>query len=289
MRQILILSGKGGTGKTTIASAFVELSHAKYIADCDVEAPNLQLVMRLEGKESRKDYHGLQKAVIDQDICINCGLCKANCRFGAIIENGKFVVDTLACEGCAVCERICPVGAIKMVDHVGGEIILIEGESVFSHADLAIGNGNSGLLVTEVKKQLDNYDAEDDIAIIDGSPGIGCPVIASVKGVDFILNVAEPSISGLHDLKRVLEVAKHFQVPGAICVNKYDLNVPLTNRIKEFARTNSIPFVGQVPFDMEVGALLDSGSSILRAKQTTAQAVKMIFENTMIEFAKALI
>ncbi len=288
MRQILILSGKGGTGKTTISSAFIELSKARFIADCDVEAPNLGLVMNIKGKDKKSDYYGLQKAVIDPDICINCGLCAQHCRFGAILENGKFTVDTLACEGCGVCKQVCPVGAVEMIDHIGGQIILTEGERVFAHANLEIGSGNSGLLVTEVKNQLDQYEPTDDLAIIDGSPGIGCPVIASLRGVDFLLVVTEPSLSGIHDLERVLEVASHFEVPAAICVNKFDLNPELTKKIEVFAKERGIPYVGEVPFDPEVGKLLDQGLSILAASEKTSAAVKEIYHKTMLEFEKAL-
>ena len=233
MKQLLILSGKGGTGKTTIASAFVKLADAKAYADCDVDAPNLHLIMDLKTEPKRTDFYGLEKAEIDTQICNQCGLCKKNCRFDAISADENYKVDPFACEGCGVCEYICPVNAAKMVPAVAGELMLYtDKEKVFSTAQLKMGSGTSGLLVTEVKKQMKSAAKDANLAIIDGSPGIGCPVIASLSGVDMVLIVAEPSISGISDMERIINTASKFGIKTAICINKYDTNIENTKKIR---------------------------------------------------------
>lgn len=184
MKQLLILSGKGGTGKTTIASAFIKLADAKAYADCDVDAPNLHLVMEGLPGPVCTDCYGLDKAEIDTDICIECGACQLNCRFDAISYKEYMKVDYFGCEGCGVCEAICPVQAVILKSAVAGNLMLYKNDNLFSTAQLKMGSGNSGLLVTDVKKQLKLAPANTKIAIIDGSPGIGCPVIASLSGVD---------------------------------------------------------------------------------------------------------
>ena len=191
MKQLLILSGKGGTGKTTVASAFIELSKGQAFADCDVDAPNLHLVISQLSEPAKTDYYGFGKAVIDQGKCIRCGLCEENCNFGAIKD---FSIGEFECEGCGVCVEICPVQAITMQDHVSGNMMLYKNDGrVFSTAQLKLGSGASGKLVTAFKQQLTQEAPDSELAIIDGSPGIGCPVIASISGVDFVLIVAEPT------------------------------------------------------------------------------------------------
>jgi MinD superfamily P-loop ATPase len=178
MKQLLILSGKGGTGKTTVASAFIKLSVAKAYADCDVDAPNLHLVMAQDAAPERTDYYGMPKAEIDADRCTGCGLCKENCRFDAISGGNGFKVDPFACEGCGVCEAVCPANAVSLKPAIAGELTLYAGEGkVFSTARLKMGSGTSGKLVTEVKKKMRSAASPDtSLAIIDGSPGIGCPL-----------------------------------------------------------------------------------------------------------------
>ncbi len=203
MKRLLILSGKGGTGKTTTAAAFVKLSGARAFADCDVDAPNLHLVAGLEGEPEEKPFIGSEKAVIDENKCVNCGICAEKCRFGAItLENGHTKVGEYACEGCGVCAYVCPQQAVSMVKDVAGTQFLYKGQTVFSTARLKMGRGNSGKLVTSVKMDMLKNTPDTELAVIDGSPGIGCPVIASVSGMDLVLVVAEPSLSGLSDLKR---------------------------------------------------------------------------------------
>lgn len=281
MKQLLILSGKGGTGKTTIASAFIELARAKVFADCDVDAPNLHLVAKVTAEPQRKDFYGLPKAEIDAEICIHCDRCRENCRFDAIHKNHKYYVDILACEGCGLCTALCPVKAITMVPAVAGELILYDMDAVFSSACLKMGSGNSGLLVSEVKKQMKDAAGDADLAIIDGSPGIGCPVIASLSGVDMVLIVAEPSLSGFSDMERILHTAAHFQVPAAVCINKYDINPENTEKIIDYCRENSLPFVGKIPFDNEAVKAVNCGRPIVDGSGPASLAVREVFNNTM--------
>ncbi|NDL68805.1 ATP-binding protein [Anaerotalea alkaliphila] len=281
MKQLLVLSGKGGTGKTTVASALVKLSAAKAYADCDVDAPNLHLVMGWETQPRRTDYYGLPKAKIHPELCAECGECRAHCRFDAISLGEGYRVDPFACEGCGVCAEVCPAGAITMEPAVAGEYQLYKGDAVFSTAQLRMGSGNSGMLVSEVKKQMKEEAPEADLAIIDGSPGIGCPVIASLSGVDMVLLVAEPSVSGISDLERVLATARKFQVPAAVCVNKYDTDLDNTGRIEAFCRKEEIPFVGLIPFDPEAVRAINRGASIVDADCPSGQAVRGIREKTL--------
>ncbi|MBP3585811.1 MAG: 4Fe-4S binding protein, partial [Peptococcaceae bacterium] len=240
MKQLLILSGKGGTGKTTVASAFVKLSQTQAFADCDVDAPNLHLVTQCTTAPQTDAYFGLPKAYIDPSNCISCGRCAYHCQFKAIEKiDGARRVNQFACEGCGVCAYVCPRGAIEMQDVQAGEMqLFINPDNVFSTAQLKMGSGNSGMLVTQVKKRM-RFGAKDaglnpEVAIIDGSPGIGCPVIASLSGVQLALIVAEPSVSGISDLERIIHTAEIFHVIPAVCVNKYDTNIENTDKIEDF-------------------------------------------------------
>lgn len=281
MKQLLILSGKGGTGKTTIASAFIRLAGIKAYADCDVDAPNLHLVMDQEVQPKKTDYYGLDKAVIHQGRCIQCGLCKENCRFGAIKANSQFRVDYYGCEGCGVCQFVCPVNAISLQPAVAGELMLYAHDRVFSTAQLKMGSGNSGLLVTEVKRQMKSVDVGADVAIIDGSPGIGCPVIASLSGVEMALIVAEPSISGISDMERIIKTGENFQVKMAVCINKYDINAQNTARIEAFCKEKGLPLLGKIPFDSEAIWAINSGKSIADIDCDAGRAAKDIFDRAM--------
>ncbi len=283
MRQLLILSGKGGTGKTTVASAFIKLADAKAYADCDVDAPNLHLISDWKEEPERADYFGLPKAHIDNEKCISCDICRQHCRFDAISNDyGVYRVDPFSCEGCSVCEYVCPEGAISMLPSVDGELMLYQSdERVFSTAQLKMGSGTSGLLVTEVKKRMKEKAPNTDMAIIDGSPGIGCPVIASLSGVDMVLIVAEPSISGISDMERIISTAKGFEVLIAVCINKYDTNLEKTKEIKEYCKEKGLPFVGKIPFDLDAVKAVNSGKTIVDIDCASGEAVKYIYDSTM--------
>ena len=284
MKQLLILSGKGGTGKTTIASAFIKLANVRAFADCDVDAPNLHLIMNQMGEPIRSNYYGLNKARINEEQCIGCGICSQNCRFDAISEkDGVYEVDPFGCEGCSVCEALCPVKAVEMSPAIAGELMLYKKDkAAFSTAQLKMGSGTSGMLVTRVKKQMnDAADPQTEMAIIDGSPGIGCPVIASLSGVDIVLIVAEPSLSGISDMERIVKTARHFGVMMAICVNKYDTNLNNTQKIKEYAAAENIVFVGTIPFDENAGKAINRGLSVVDIPCPAQQAVEKLFSTTM--------
>jgi len=283
MKQLLILSGKGGTGKTTIASAFIKLSGAKIYADCDIDAPNLHLIMAQNIEPKRTAYFGMPKAEIDIDKCIECGLCKEKCRFEAISNANGFMVDPYACEGCGVCEAFCPVDAVSLKPAIAGELVLYADENkVFSTAQLKTGSGTSGKLVTEVKRHLRTRASPDTkLAIIDGSPGIGCPVIASLSGVDMVLIVAEPSISGINDMERIIKTAETFHTKIGVCINKYDTNLSNTERIEEFCKENGLSFTGRIPFDPEAVAAINNGQTIVDVDCPAGAAAKEVFCNTM--------
>ena len=283
MQELLILSGKGGTGKTTIASAFIRIGEIGAYADCDVDAPNLHLVMGEFDKGETSNYYGMDKAYIDQETCNNCDLCKQYCKFDAINvdKDNNYSVNNYACEGCSVCQWICPVDAISMEEYKSGELRLHRKPDVFSTAQLKMGSGNSGLLVTDVKKSLRTASEGIDLAIIDGSPGIGCPVIASIAGVDMVLIVAEPSISGMEDMERIIETSKRFNTKLAVCINKFDTNLKITEDIKQYCSNNRIDFLGTIPFDKEAINLVNQGLSIVDEECKAGEATKKIFDRTI--------
>lgn len=285
MKQLLILSGKGGTGKTTVASAFIKLSEAKAYADCDVDAPNLHLVLKHGSDPKRTDFMGMPKAEIDQTACIKCSLCKFNCRFDAVVvKDDTYQVDPYACEGCGVCEAFCPASAITLKPNVAGELILYQGDAVFSTAQLKMGSGTSGMLVTEVKKQMNFASENAEIAIIDGSPGIGCPVIASLSGVDMVLIVAEPSISGISDMERIIKTAQIFHTQIAVCINKYDTNIENTQKIIAFCKKMDLPFTGTIPYDENALKAINNGQTIVDICCEAGSGVRQVFNKTMDVF-----
>lgn len=281
MKQLLILSGKGGTGKTTIASAFIKLANAKIFADCDVDAPNLHLVINQQSEAIRSDYQGMPIAKINANTCISCGECKEKCRFDAIMYlNQTYSIKPYSCEGCGVCEAVCPVSAITMEPSIAGELFLYNDDVVFSTAQLKMGSGTSGKLVTEVKKQMRLTGRVASLAIIDASPGIGCPVIASLSGVDMVLIVAEPTISGMSDMERIIKTAEIFNVRIAVCINKYDIHLSNSKKIKDFCEKNKIPFAGEIPYDSSTVKAINNGQSIVDIDCEAGRAVKVVFENT---------
>ncbi len=279
MKKLLILSGKGGTGKTTTAAAFAQLSQAKALADCDVDAPNLHLVLSQTVQPRKKDFYGGDKAVIDPEKCVGCGLCARYCRFDALEEHdGRWQVRDTACEGCGVCVHVCPQGAVSLAPDIAGAEELYLADRVFSTAKLKMGRGNSGKLVTNVKLALLKNAPECPLAILDGSPGIGCPVIASVSGMDLVLVVAEPSLSGISDLQRLCKTAETFQTKLAVCVNKWDMSPEHTAAIETFCQEAQIPFLGKIPYDKTAALAVNEGKSIVSYPCEAGVAIKEIFE-----------
>jgi MinD superfamily P-loop ATPase len=268
MRQIVIISGKGGTGKTVITGAFAALAKNKVMADCDVDAADLHLLLQPDIKE-RHEFRSGQTATIDKKLCQQCGKCIVVCRFNAISQD--FIIDPISCEGCAFCSYICPLQAIRMEENISGEWFISETRfGPMVHAKLGVASENSGKLVSLVRKQArelaekNNY----DWVIVDGAPGIGCPVIASLSGIDCALVVTEPTLSGLHDAIRVIDVAKHFGVAVKLVINKYDLNTEMSNKIEEYCDKNGISLIGKIGFDKSVVEAMVEGKTILEYKDT---------------------
>lgn len=283
MKKLLILSGKGGTGKTTTATSFIRFSNADAIADCDVDAPNLHIVSGVKTEPATSDFMGSNKAFIDPDKCIGCGKCSEHCRFDAIKkENHTYSVIDYACEGCGVCTYVCPTKAVSMNPDKAGTLSLYKEENrVFSTASLRMGRGNSGLLVTQVKSAMTKAAPDARLAIIDGSPGIGCPVIASVTGVDLVLIVAEPSLSGLSDLTRILKTTSILGTKAAVCINKYDVSPDKTQVIEAFCRENDIPFLGKIPYDSKASQAINEGKSIADYDCPARDALWEVYVKTM--------
>jgi MinD superfamily P-loop ATPase len=248
MKQLTIISGKGGTGKTTITAAFALLAKHKVVVDCDVDAADLHLI--LEAQMVRKEkFFGGRSPVVDMERCTACGICTEVCRFGAIHDG---VVDLVSCDHCGLCALGCPENAITMVeDHSGYWFVSETHHGPLVHARLGIGEENSGKLVTEVRKKASEIAEKEtlDLIIIDGPPGVGCPVMASVAGVDMVLAVSEPSLSGRHDLNRILDLADHFQIPARVCINKYDINHGLTTEMERACQERGADVISKLPFD----------------------------------------
>ncbi len=267
MKQFVILSGKGGTGKTTVAAALAHLSSREMpvvLADADVDAANLELVLDPDKRETHA-FIGGKKAVIDPDACIECGRCAEVCRFDAVLSDGEYKIDALACEGCASCFYQCPVDAIRMEEQQSGE--WYRSDTRFGplfHAKLFAGQENSGKLVTLVKQQgrLLAMDTESPLLIIDGPPGMGCPVISASAGADLALLVVEPTVSGLHDLDRVLETTEHFGVPAMVLINKADLNFERAREIAAFCAERDVGMAGHLPYDTRVTEAMIAGKPI---------------------------
>lgn len=260
--QVLVLSGKGGTGKTTFTASISKLIKNKIVIDCDVDAANLYLLLK-PVIETQKQFYGGKKAVIDSDSCNECGICEEICRFEAI---HNFKVDVISCEGCGFCAKVCPEQAISFNYHKTGDFYsgVLEDESKFIYAKLIPGEGNSGKLVSEIKKAAtDNISETTEWIIIDGPPGIGCPVNASLSGTDFVVIVAEPTLSGLHDLTRLLELLNKMKYAYGIIINKFDLNLEVTEKINDLANMYKVDVLGYLPFHYDFVRSLQLGKTIV--------------------------
>jgi MinD superfamily P-loop ATPase len=274
MKQLVIISGKGGTGKTVFSASFAALAGNVGLADVDVDASNLHLLLRPEILE-RHEFIGGSKARVDQRGCTACGRCLPVCRFKAISEDrsGRARVDPLACEGCGLCARVCDVSAIAMEPCVSGEWFVSRTRfGPFVHARLGIAQENSGKLVTEVRKKAREICEREGrgLLIMDGSPGIGCPVIASLSGTDAALIVTEPTPSGVHDLERIAGLARHFKIRAVCAVNKFDINPGNSERIEAWCAGQEIPVIGKVPFDEAVIGSVRRGVPLVEASEGPA-------------------
>ncbi len=270
MKQILVISGKGGTGKTVVTASLAYLAKNNVTADCDVDAADMHLLMRPKIKE-RYVFKSGATAFVDQAKCTQCGLCAELCRYDAISQG--IIVDPVSCEGCGFCHRACPVGAIEMRENESGEWFISDtpfGDLV--HARLGIAEENSGKLVSLVRQKAKELadKQQSDWIIIDGSPGIGCPVIASLSGIDCAIVVTEPSLSGLHDADRVIKLAKHFGVQTKLVINKYDLNEDVTKRIVDYCSKDRIPVIGRIPFDKKIVEATVAGKIIIEFTESEA-------------------
>jgi MinD superfamily P-loop ATPase len=275
MRELVIISGKGGTGKTITTGAFAALAKNKVMADCDVDAADLHLLLEPEIKEEA-DFLSGTEAVINKKFCSECGLCIKACRFEAI--SADFVVDPIACEGCDFCANICPRQVITMERNPKGKQFVSDTKfGPFVHAKLGIGEDNSGKLVSSVRKKANEIGKEKnaDWIIIDGSPGIGCPVIASMGGANCALIITEPTMSGLHDADRIIKTAKHFNVPVKMIINKYDLNIDMSDKIESYCKDNDISLAGKLPFDKTVVEAMVNGKTIIEYAPESVIAQKL--------------
>jgi len=278
MKQLTIISGKGGTGKTTVTAAFAHLADHAVLADCDVDAADLHLILTPDIIREEPFYGGLLPSV-DYERCTQCGLCEQQCRFGAI-RSAK--VDPVSCEGCGVCAYVCPEQAISMKERLSGYWYISDTrEGPMVHARLGIAAENSGKLVSMVRQQAQELAEKEkkNLIIIDGPPGIGCPVIASIGGVDLVLIVTEPTLSGLHDLKRILEVASHFTIPAMVCINKCDINPENARAIEGYCEEKGIVIAGIIPYAPEVTkAMLNRLSVVEYPCAEVTDHVKRIWE-----------
>ncbi|OCL25161.1 (4Fe-4S)-binding protein [Orenia metallireducens] len=280
MKKLTVISGKGGTGKTTVTANLAALADNLILADCDVDAPNMHLLMKPKVIEAEV-FKGAKVAVKDQLKCIECGLCKELCNFKAITSD--FKVDEIRCEGCGLCVAKCPSDALKLELEETGDLYYSQTKfAPMVHAKLKIGAENSGKLVSQVKEKAESLaqQEEKELLLIDGSPGIGCPVIASINGVDSVLVVTEPTKSGLADLKRVLKTVKYFNLPAVVAINKYDLNQEISLEIESFCRQNQVKIVGKLPFSKVIVEAMQQGELVVESapESKVTTAIKELWE-----------
>ncbi|HEC80801.1 MAG TPA: 4Fe-4S dicluster domain-containing protein [Thermoplasmatales archaeon] len=276
MRETVVISGKGGTGKTSITAGFASLAKDTVFADCDVDAPDLHLILKPKIKETI-GFHGLKLPTIDRAVCTNCKRCYESCKFDAIDEDINVIKER--CEGCGVCTYVCPVNAIDMVDRDSGFVYISETRfGPMVHAILNTAEETSGKLVAEVRKNAKKLAEQENMEniLIDGPPGIGCPVTSSITGVDLVLIVTEPTLSAIHDLERVLKVADHFAVPSVVCINKYDINQENTRRIEEYCGGRNVEVVGKIPYDAAVTEAMVAEKTIIEYNSKTEVSMTLM-------------
>lgn len=285
MKELVVLSGKGGTGKTSIMASFAALAENSVFCDADVDAADLHLLLNPDIKE-RSDFRGGGEAVIRPESCTGCGVCRDLCRWQAIDET--FQVDPVACEGCGVCVWFCPEKAIDFPVKTCGQWLISDTRfGPMVHARLGIAEENSGKLVTlvrqEAKKLAENQNRE--LIITDGPPGVGCPVIASLGGATGLLIVSEPTVSGFHDMDRVAQLASYFKVPAMVCINKSDLNPEMTGQIEDYAKKNGLPVLGKIPFDPVFVEAMVQGQTVLEFSPASeaAQAIQNIWQKIRVK------
>ena len=284
MKQIVVISGKGGTGKTVITAAFASLLKNKLIVDCDVDAPDLHLLLAPEILEQHI-FKGGVLAKIDSDKCTQCGHCKEHCRFEAINKN--FIVDPISCEGCGFCYHVCPSKAITLEDRISGEwFISATRYGTLIHAQLGIAEANSGKLIALLRKQAAAIAEKKqlELVLIDGAPGISCPLIACITNTDCAIVVTEPTLSGLHDADRVIKVAQHFKIPVKVIINKYDLNTFMSKKIVQHCADENIAVIGKIPFAAGIVDLMRTGKTIMESSDSQLKnVIQQIWDNLITD------
>ncbi|MGE0109002.1 MAG: ATP-binding protein [Bdellovibrionales bacterium] len=287
MKEITILSGKGGTGKTSLTACLALLAERPVIADCDVDAADLHLILSPEVKEMH-DFVSGSEAKINSALCDNCGACVKLCRFGAITKKDEVcVVDPLSCEGCGVCYAFCPQKAVEFTPRTCGQwMVSATRGGPMVHARLGIAAENSGRLVTLVRQEATKIAKEKghDLILVDGPPGIGCPVIASLSNTDLALIITEPTLSGLHDLKRLLDLTSHFDTPTALCVNKWDIAPEITATIEETARQAGSTILGRIRYDSSVTKAQNQAKAVIETDSPCNEDIRNIWNNLQKEY-----
>jgi MinD superfamily P-loop ATPase len=281
MRELVIVSGKGGTGKTSVTASLAALADQPVICDCDVDAADLHLILEPKIRENH-DFRSGHEAVIRESDCIGCGICQDVCRFGAVIDDVEtFSIDPIACEGCGVCVHFCPQKAIDFPESLCGKWFVSDTRlGPMVHAKLGVAAENSGKLVSLVRTEAKHLAEEENrrMVIVDGPPGIGCPVIASITGASQVLIVTEPTVSGEHDLERVMGLARHFQIPSLVCVNKWDINEEMTIRIEQKARDLGAGIAGRIRYDQAVTRAQILQKTIVETDAASAQDIRQIWD-----------
>jgi MinD superfamily P-loop ATPase len=282
VKELVIISGKGGTGKTSVTASFAVLADRPVVCDCDVDAADLHLVLEPTIRE-RHEFESGHEAVIRQSDCTGCGICQDLCRFGAISSTvDMFSIDSISCDGCGVCVRFCPAAAIDFPQRRCGEWFVSDTRcGPMVHARLGVAAENSGKLVSTVRREARHLAEEENLkmVIVDGPPGIGCPVIASLTGASQVLVVTEPTVSGEHDLERVLSLARHFQIPAAICVNKFDINEEMAKRIEDRAVSAGATIAGRIRYDASVTRAQIQKKAVVELDTPGAADMKQLWKN----------